>query len=281
MGTTTGLWPVINATFSQANGKQFIAKLKPDISGYIYSTTFGKGSTYPDISPTAFLVDRCENVYVAGWGGGIEIEGNGAAVYNNSRTTGLTVTPDALKKTTDGDDFYFFVMKKDAVSQLYGSFFGQTGGLGNHVDGGTSRYDKQGIVYEAICANCYGQGAFPTTANVWAPRNGTGSDGCNLAAVKIAFNFAGVGADPKSLIDGRYDSMGCVPLQVLLKDTLHNAKEYIWTFGDGSPDTTTLAFQVLHTYLAVGTYRVRLITIDSTTCNISDTALPGYPRPVR
>ncbi len=230
MGTTTGLWPVINATFSQANGKQFIAKLKPDISGYIYSTTFGKGSTYPDISPTAFLVDRCENVYVAGWGGGIEIEGNGAAVYNNSRTTGLTVTPDALKKTTDGDDFYFFVMKKDAVSQLYGSFFGQTGGLGNHVDGGTSRYDKQGIVYEAICANCYGEGAFPTTPNVWAPRNGTGSDGCNLAAVKIAFNFAGVGADPKSLIDGRYDSMGCVPLQVLLKDTLHNAKEYIWTF---------------------------------------------------
>ena len=79
---------------------------------YIYSTTFGKGSTFPDISPTAFLVDRCENVYVAGWGGGIEIEGNGAAVYNNSKTTGLTVTPNALKKTTDGDDFYFFVMKK-------------------------------------------------------------------------------------------------------------------------------------------------------------------------
>ncbi len=272
MGTTTGNWPVINASFSQANGKQFIGKLQPDISAYIYSTTFGKGSTYPDISPTAFLVDRCENVYVAGWGGGIEIEGNGAAVYNNSRTTGLTVTPDALKKTTDGNDFYFFVMKKDAVSQLYGSFFGQTGGLGNHVDGGTSRYDKQGIVYEAICANCYGEGAFPTTQGVWAPVNGTGSAGCNLAAVKIAFNFAGVGADPKSLIDGRYDSMGCVPLQVLLKDTLHNAKQYIWSFGDMSPDTTTVAFQVLHTYTAVGTYRVRLITVDSTTCNITDTA---------
>jgi hypothetical protein len=43
-------------------------------------------------------------------------------VYNNSKTTGLTVTSNAIKKTTDGDDFYFFVMKKDAVSQLYGSF---------------------------------------------------------------------------------------------------------------------------------------------------------------
>jgi gliding motility-associated-like protein len=272
MGTTTGAWPVINATFSQPNGKQFIAKLQPDISAYIYSTTFGKGATYPDISPTAFLVDRCENVYVAGWGGGIEVEGGGKAVYNNSRTTGLTVTPDAIKGTTDGDDFYFFVMKKDAVSQLYGSFFGQNGGLGDHVDGGTSRFDKQGVIYEAICANCYGDGTFPTTLGVWAPRNGTGVNGCNLAAVKISFNFAGVGADPRSLIDGRYDSSGCVPLDVLFKDTLHNAKMYVWNFGDGSPDTTTLAFQVLHTYTKTGFYTVRLIAIDSTTCNIADTA---------
>ena len=199
MGTTTGLWPVINATFSQAKGKQFIAKLKPDISGYIYSTTFGKGSSFPDISPTAFLVDRCENVYVAGWGGGIEVEGGGKAVYNNSKTTGLTVTNNALKKTTDGNDFYFFVMQKNAVSQLYGSFFGQTGGLGNHVDGGTSRFDKQGVIYEAICANCYGMGTFPTTLNVWAPKNGAGANGCNLAAVKISFNFAGVAADPETI----------------------------------------------------------------------------------
>jgi gliding motility-associated-like protein len=272
MGTTTGAWPVINATFSQANGKQFIAKLKPDISAYIYSTVFGKGSAFPDISPTAFLVDRCENVYVAGWGGGIEVEGRGSVVYNNSKTTGLTTTANALKKTTDGNDFYFFVMKKDAVSQLFGSFFGQTGGLGNHVDGGTSRFDKQGIIYQAICANCYGMGSFPTTLNVWSAKNGTGANGCNLAAVKIALNFAGVGADPRSLINGRYDSSGCVPLDVLFKDTVHNAKTYVWNFGDGTPDTTTTSFEVLHTYQFIGNFTVRLIAIDSTTCNISDTA---------
>jgi gliding motility-associated-like protein len=271
MGTTTGAWPVVNAAFSQAKGKQFIAKLKPDISGFVYSTTFGKGSTYPDISPTAFLVDRCENVYVAGWGGGIEVEGNGTAVYNNSKTTGLTVTPDAIKKTTDGDDFYFFIMKKDAASQLFGSFFGQQGGLGDHVDGGTSRFDKQGVIYEAICANCYGMGTFPTSLGAWSNKNGTGINGCNLAAVKISFNFAGVAADPRSLIDGRYDSSGCVPLDVVFRDTVHNAKLYKWDFGDGA-DTTTTAFQVVHTYTSIGTYLVRLIAIDSTTCNIADTA---------
>ena len=270
MGTTTGDWPVINAAFSQPKGRQFIAKLTPDISSFVYSTTFGKGAAFPDISPTAFLVDRCENVYVAGWGGGIEAEGKG---YGNSKTIGLPVTPNAIKKTTDGNDFYFFVMKKDAASQLYGSFFGQTGGqVGNHVDGGTSRFDKQGVIYEAICANCYGLGNFPTTPNVWAPKNGTGINGCNLAAVKIAFDFAGVAADLRSVINGRYDSSGCVPLPVLLKDIVHNAKLYIWKFGDTSPDTTTTVNQITHTYLKTGDYTVRLIAIDSSTCNIADTA---------
>ncbi len=151
-------------------------------------------------------------------------------------------------------------------------FLDRTGGLGDHVDGGTSRFDKQGIIYEAICANCYGLGTFPTTLNVWSPRNGTGVNGCNLAAVKIAFNFAGVAADPRSIINGRYDSSGCVPLDVLFKDTVHNAKLYIWNFGDGTPDTATTSFQVLHTYTNIGNYIVRLIAIDSTTCNISDTA---------
>jgi len=273
MGTTTGAWPVINAAFSQPNGKQFIAKLKPDISAYIYSTVFGKGAVYPDISPTAFLVDRCQNVYVAGWGGGIESEGGGSAVYHNSGTTGLTVTPDAIKSKTDGSDFYFFVMKRDATGQLYGSFFGQDqGSVGDHVDGGTSRFDKQGIIYEAICAGCYGMTNFETTPGAWSNRNGTGDLGCNLAAVKIAFDFAGVAADPRSLINGRYDSSGCVPLEVLFIDTIHNAKQYIWSFGDGTPDSSTSAFQILHTYQSTGSYRVRLIAIDSSTCNISDTA---------
>jgi hypothetical protein len=42
--------------------KQFVAKLKPDLSEYVYSTTFGSAAPNPNISPVAFLVDRCENV---------------------------------------------------------------------------------------------------------------------------------------------------------------------------------------------------------------------------
>ncbi|MBS1600337.1 MAG: PKD domain-containing protein [Bacteroidetes bacterium] len=273
MGTTTGAWPVTPASvWSQVNGKQFVAKLQPDLNGWIYSTVFGKGDIYPDISPTAFLVDRCENVYVAGWGGGIESEVDGK--YNNSTTSGLYTTADALKKTTDGADFYFIVMKKNmSAPPLYATFFGQNGGrVGDHVDGGTSRFDQQGIIYEAICANCAGGATFPTTPGAWFPTNGALAEGgCNLAAVKIAFNFAGVAADLRSMINGRYDSSGCVPLDVTFVDTIRNAKNYIWNFGDGTPDSATTAYQVTHTYQNIGTYKVRLIAIDSNSCNVADT----------
>lgn len=68
MGTTTGNWPVLIAPYSNPGSAQFIAKLQPNLSGFVYSTVFGSGSSVPNISPIAFLVDRCENVYVSGWG---------------------------------------------------------------------------------------------------------------------------------------------------------------------------------------------------------------------
>src|SRR5678815_1393500 len=56
-GQTRGNWPIINAAYSVAGAPQFIAKLKPDLSAFIYSTRFGKPSGEPNISITAFLVD--------------------------------------------------------------------------------------------------------------------------------------------------------------------------------------------------------------------------------
>ncbi|RYY46294.1 MAG: hypothetical protein EOO06_14770, partial [Chitinophagaceae bacterium] len=135
MGTTTGNWPVVNATFQNPNTKQFISKLQPDLSGFVYSTVFGSGTSVPNISPIAFLVDRCENVYVSGWGGGI----NDSQGYSTGSTSGMPqVNPLTGIPPADGADFFFFVLERDANSQLFGSRFGQNGGLGDHVDGGTS-----------------------------------------------------------------------------------------------------------------------------------------------
>jgi gliding motility-associated-like protein len=268
-GTTSGTWPIVNAVFNQDAGKQFIVKLKPDFSDYVYSTVFGSGGALPNLSPTAFLVDRCENVYMSGWGGGLDV----AEHFINSGTKGLPVTADAYQKTTDNSDFYFFVLEKNAKSQLYGSFLGdQSGGIGDHVDGGTSRFDRNGVIYQSVCS-CKGTGGgqFPVTPGVWSQNNL--SQGCNIAAVKIAFNLAGIGAGILASVNGvPRDTSGCVPLAVDFSDTLAMGKKYIWDFNDGSPLVTTLNPNISHTFNTVGLYRVKLVSVDSNTCNIADTA---------
>lgn len=268
MGTTTGAWPVLNANFSNTGGKQFISKLQPNLSAYVYSTVFGSGNAGPNISPIAFLVDRCQNVYVSGWGGGINVQQG----YSTGNTNGLPeVNPLSGIPAGDGADFYFFVLERNAQSQLFGSHFGQFGGVGDHVDGGTSRFDENGVIYQAMCANCGGGATFPTTPGTWASANG--SSNCNEAAVKIEMNFAGVGAGIQASINSVVnDTTGCVPLTVEFRDTLQKGKRFYWNFGDGSPVLQTTSFNVSHTFNAVGNFTVMLIAEDSSTCNIRDTS---------
>jgi len=275
MGTTTGTWQVLNATFNNPGSKQFISKLKPDLSGYVYSTVFGTNASVPNLSPIAFLVDRCQNVYVSGWGGGLNI----AKGYSSAGTNGLPeVNPLPSIPPADGKDFYFFVLEKNATSQLFGSHFGEgnIASLGDHVDGGTSRFDANGIIYQAICACKTNGGAssFPTTPGVWSINNR--SSECNEAVIKIEMNFAGVGASVKASIAGIIDTIGCVPLKVDFVDTLAKGKMYVWDYGDPTNPKRDTTFApnnaISHIYNQVGTFRLMLIAIDSATCNISDTA---------
>jgi gliding motility-associated-like protein len=280
MGTSEGDMPVINAAYSNAGAKQFISKIKSDLSQFVYSTVFGSaGAALPNISPTAFLVDRCENVYVSGWGGK---SNNG---FSNGNTIGMPTTPDAIKRNTDasGSDFYFFVLEKNAVKQLYGTFFGQEDPpigvnspltFGDHVDGGTSRFDRNGVIYQGMCANCFRTVAYPGTPGAWSTTNqAVGNNGqCNLGMLKIEMNFSGVRSSIRPSIDGvPNDTIGCVPLRVDFLDTLNLGKLYYWDYGDGTGDTTKTPSSS-HVYNNIGSYKVRLISIDSLTCNISDTS---------
>ncbi len=277
MGTTTGNWPVQNATYSVANSRQFIAKLRPDLSAFVYSTTFGtSGALSPNISPVAFLVDNCENVYVSGWGGGANTFGNG---YPTAGTTGLPTTNDAFQRNTDGSDFYFFVLQKNASSQLYGSFFGQQGGGGGweHVDGGTSRFDANGVIYQAMCANCKSVASgmpltatFPITAGVFGNVNPATGAGCNLGMVKIRFDLAGIDVALRAV--GAKQLNFCLPATVQFTDTIRQAKQYIWIWGDGTRNDTTATNPYTHTFTTTGYFNVKVIGIDSNSCNVKDSA---------
>ncbi|MFC4262312.1 PKD domain-containing protein [Ferruginibacter yonginensis] len=277
MGTTKGNWPVLNAAYSVPGAKQFISKLQPDLSNYVYSTIFGKNAPSPSISPIAFLVDRCENVYVSGWGGGINNNQN----YQTGNTANLPeIDPLPNIPQADGADFYLFVLRKDAQNQLFGSHFGQFGGLGDHVDGGTSRFDANGIIYQALCANCGGRVStppvtFPTTPGAWARLNG--SSACNEAAVKIDMNFSGVGAQIQSEANGIVnDTIGCVPFAVNFQDLIRKGVTYYWNFNSSANptgvDQTTTVPQTSFTFNTPGTFVVRLIAEDLNTCNLRDTS---------
>ncbi|RAJ83046.1 gliding motility-associated-like protein [Chitinophaga dinghuensis] len=273
-GTTEGVWPTKQpagtATFFNQNSAQFIMKLQPDLSDIVYSTTFGKNratSKMPSISPTAFLVDRCENVYVSGWGGGI----NPAEGYPNSGTGGLPLK-NPLQNITDGMDFYFIVLQKDATDILFGSYFGGAG-LYEHVDGGTSRFDRNGVIYQGICAWCNTGSAkprYPTTPGAYSS---TPPPSCNYGALKIAFNLDGVKAGIKTL---ERKNNYCIPDPVTFIDTTQvyvSTSTYTWNFGDGSAEISGIGKDtVQHAFTAVGYYRVRLIKTDPSTCNGADTA---------
>jgi gliding motility-associated-like protein len=277
MGQTTGAWPIQNAVYGNAGGKQFIVKLQPNLSAYVYSTAFGTGDVTPNISPTAFLVDRCENVYISGWGGFI---GSGNE-FQSAGTTGLPVTSDAIKSNSPDDkDFYFFVLQKDAVAQLFGSFFGENNAPGqgcDHVDGGTSRFDRNGTIYQAICGNCNlgSRPVYPVTTGAWATTNNAGGAGCNLTMLKIAMNLAGVAGGVQSAIDGSRDTAGCLPLPVIFTDTIANAQSYEWHFNyvpGNPPYLITATPNASFTYTTVGVFRVMLVAVDLNTCNQRDSS---------
>jgi gliding motility-associated-like protein len=279
MGTSTGNWPIVNANYSIPNSRQFISKLQPNLSSFIYSTTFGSsGSLAPNISPVAFLVDNCENVYVSGWGGAAN--SFSSPPYPSAGTSGMPVTSDAFQAQTDGSDFYFFVLKKNASDILYGSYFGQRGGNGGleHVDGGTSRFDAQGIIYQAACANCKLvpsgqplQASYPITAGVFGNVNpASGGAACNLGLIKIRFDFTGVDVEIKALTARQLSF--CLPATVRFEEPLRLAKEYIWVWGDGTKNDTVSQNTITHTFNSVGNFNIKLIGIDNSTCNIRDSA---------
>ncbi|MES2704387.1 MAG: PKD domain-containing protein [Bacteroidota bacterium] len=265
-----GTFPVTAGVYSNPSSSQFIMKMDSNLTNNLISTVYGSGDPlHTNISPVAFLVDTCNNIYISGWGGNI-MGSMAPGLAHSGTTTGMAVTSDAHDSSTDGFDFYFMVLGPGMTTLRYATFYGRDapGFSGEHVDGGTSRFDKKGIIYQAICANCGGSGTppFPTTAGVWAPANGCAYN-CNEAALKIAFNIGPV----ETNVTAGPATSGCAPLTVNFFNATTNGLTYVWNFGDGSAPVTT--FAATHTFTAGGTFTVTLAAANSSACfTTNDTA---------
>ncbi|MFL5730175.1 MAG: PKD domain-containing protein [Cytophagaceae bacterium] len=271
LGQSSGSYPVSPGVYSDPNSGQFIHKMSKMLDSSMFSTVIGNRSGAPNLSPTAFLVNDCGNIFLAGWGGDVNDPSDG---YIGGNTNGMTLTSDAFQSSTDGSDFYIMAIEKGAKSLLYATYIGGNSNVGDHVDGGTSRFDKKGIIYHSVCAGCGGNSSFPTTPGAWSTTNksyfeynntGFFFSNCNNAAFK--FDLASLKAD--FIAD---TTMGCWPLPVNFINKSVGGKSFTWIFGDGSTQSTPTATPVNHTYANPGTYPVLLIATDLTTCTGRDTA---------
>ncbi len=258
VGNTTGIYPVSPGVFSTPSGTQFLQKFNTALSASLWSTRFGSSGA-ENISPSAFLVSDCGQIYFSGWGGAVNPAGGGVT---GSSTIGLPTTTDAYQPGTDGSDFYLMVLNADASSLAYATFFGGT--ATEHVDGGTSRFDKDGIVYQAVCAGCgFGATTFPTTPGAWSSTdNGMN---CNLGVFKIDFE-----QNVQVNIDASINNLVlCLDDPVVLS-AVGTADAWLWDLGDGSPTSTEVT--LAHLYDEPGTYTITLIGTAVGLCVAVDTA---------
>lgn len=188
-GQTEGAFPVKGPVYVNNGAKQFITILDNNLDSIQYSTTFGTaGGNFPNVSPSAFMVDDCDRIYFSGWGGST----NNIFNAGTGSTLDMPIVPGAFQSTTDGSDFYMIVLSKNLSRLEYATYFGGSISA-EHVDGGTSRFDKSGVVYQSVCAGCGGFSDFPTTTDAYSRinrgiRTNSTAGGCNNALFKFSLN---------------------------------------------------------------------------------------------
>lgn len=244
---------IYNAAYNQPNSGQFITKFGADMQTRVWSTLFGTGNNTINISPTAFTVDLCNKVYLSGWGSN-QITGGAKGVE------GMEITANAFQNTTNNGDFYLMVLEDDASDLFYASYFG--GPISHeHVDGGTSRFDRKGRIYQSMCAGCGFNSdlpIFPQNAHSSENRNS-----CNNAVLKFDFQI------PAIVADFIVPEAACKDYSYSFINTSRslNYTTYLWNFGDGNTSTDK---NPSHIFPDTGSFTITLYLQDSTSCNYID-----------
>lgn len=254
-GQSLGNMPIISAGYSNPGTHQFVSRLNSNLSFMNLSTVIGSSTSYIDISPSAFSVDKCGSIYLSGWGG------------NFLNATPMSNMPllNATQSTTDGFDFYLMGLSANALSLVYGSYFG--GNLSQeHVDGGTSRIDKNGKYYQSVCGGCGGNDDFPVTPGAWPniPGNSNQSNNCNNGIFKIDMQPNIVSSNI-----GINSTGGCLPFTASLTN-VSPGTSYMWNFGNNT--TSSVVANPVVTYTVPGTYTISLVVYNPTSCNQKDSS---------
>lgn len=255
-GQSLGNMPVIAAVYSNPGTHQFVSRLNSNLSIMNLSTVLGGNTSNIDISPSAFSVDKCGSIYLSGWG---------ASILSNVPMASMPLM-NATQSITDGFDFYLMGLSANAASLIYGSYFGGNQST-EHVDGGTSRIDKNGKFYQSVCAGCQGFDDFPVTPGAWPniPGNSNQSFNCNNGIFKIDMQPNIVSSNI-----GTNNTTGCLPFTASLTN-VSPGTSFMWDFGNGN--TSSVVANPVVTYTVPGTYTVSLVVYNPSACNQKDSSV--------
>jgi gliding motility-associated-like protein len=119
------------------------------------------------------------------------------------------------------------MLSNNAEKVLFATYFGGNKS-DDHVDGGTSRFDKKGVIYQSVCASC-GDGNstfqdFPISSN--AVFNKNLSPSCSNAAFKISFAIKNLAVNYN--IDTCAETVNLIAVG---KDLDKSVFSYLWTLN--------------------------------------------------
>lgn len=256
-GHTDSNLVTLGTNYNDPRSGQYIGCFSPQLGTLRWLGRYGARTGKPELNLAAFVVDLCQNIYVSGFTG--NILGNTLAGPTN-----FQLTNNARQTTTDGLDFYLAAFSPGMLTLQYSTYFGGAASP-DHVDGGTSRFDKRGVMYQAVCAGCGGLDDFPVTPNAYASTNGSAN--CNNAVLKLAFELeSGLGArfgwvDPPTW---------CAPLSLQMQDFSRTVGNVSWQWQTSAGDSSNLPNPVFN-FSEPGEYRISLRISSPTACNGFDT----------
>lgn len=261
-GQSFGNWPFIgDSIYGQPGSAQVLQLFRSDLSDVIYSAAIGTGqNNRTNISPTALMVSDCGDVFIAGWSGQFATP-RGAM----GRGFNMPVTASAYRDSTDGQDFYFLRLNRSWQKLDYATFFGQLGSNADHVDGGSSRFRKDGAIFHAVCAACGGRQNFPVSDSAFSTQNA--SNNCNMAVFR--FDIEANEVIPQVSLAPSFPDTACFPYQFSFRDSsLFND---ITLVRDPQGILDTLGAQNF-SLPGPGRYAFQFYAID-TSCNLIDSTV--------
>ncbi len=235
---------ITEGAYNNPTARGFLCKFSPDLDELLVSTRIGFD---PELryAPTAFMIDNCGYIYTSA----------NSAPPNDGETPGwinnAPLTDDAL---FDQGGFYLAVYEPDAAGLHYATLMG-----GDHTDAGYSKFDKKGVVYQAVCVPPFDTGFIPTE-NAHATEQ---TFQYELGMFKI--DFQSMAATAIMSID-QSEIGDCPPYQLNINNYSTPGEYTVLVNGE----VTTFENDQI-TINAPGEYEIALVVYNPASCNTSDT----------